>query len=97
MKVFISQPMNGKTKEEIEARRLEIIDIIYEHFGEDNVEILDTIFDFPNQNALFYLAKSIEKLSEADIAVFDKNWESYRGCKLEHECCIGYNIPIIDL
>lgn len=97
MKVFISQPMGGKTEEEIDDRRSEIINIIYQYLGKNNIEILNTNFHFPGQNALFYLAKSIEKLSKADIAVFDNDWEKYRGCRIEHECCLEYNISRIYL
>ncbi len=87
--------MGGKTEEEIDTRRVEITNIIYQALGRDNVEILNTNFNFPGQNALFYLAKSIEELSKADIAFFDKDWEKYRGCRIEHLCCKEYNIPII--
>lgn len=94
MKIFISQPMGGKTEEEIDKERYNIILKLKSCFG-NNIQILDTNFNFPGKNALFYLAKSLEALSEADIAFFAKDWENYRGCKIEHECCIEYNIDRI--
>lgn len=48
-----------------------------------------------NAKPLWYLAKSIEMLSKADVAAFAKNWDKYRGCKIEHECATEYEIPII--
>lgn len=48
-----------------------------------------------NAKPLWYLAKSIEMLSKADVAAFAKNWNKYRGCKIEHLCATEYEIPII--
>lgn len=94
MKIFISQPMGGRTDEEIESERQLAIQYLKSHFGE-NTEILDTNFNFPGKNALYYLAKSLEMLDQADIAYFIQGWEKHRGCLIEHECCIQYNIPIL--
>ncbi len=94
MKVFISQPMGGRTDKEIESERQLIIQYLKSCFGE-NTEILDTNFNFPGKSALYYLARSLEMLDQADIAYFIKGWENYQGCFIEHECCIKYNIPIL--
>ena len=39
---------------------------------------------------LWYLGKSLELLSTADIAYFAKGWEEARGCRIEHECAEEY-------
>ena len=95
-KVFISQPMRGKTDRQIKAERKAIIKIAKEKFGED-VEILDSYFEGFNGNALAFLAKAIEVLSSADVAVFGKGWENARGCAIEHQCCVSYGIDTIDI
>lgn len=94
MKIFISQPMGGLSEQEINVKRTIVISKLETQYGKDNIEILDTNFNFPGQNALYYLAKSLEKLSEADLAYFVDGWQDYRGCKVEHECCLQYRIPI---
>ena len=33
---------------------------------------------------------------EADIAYFCKDWEKYRGCCIEHECCVRYSIKHVE-
>ena len=43
--------------------------------------------------ALFFLGKSLELLSTADICLFVGNWETARGCRIEHDCCLEYGIP----
>lgn len=72
MKVFISQPMRGRTDEEILIKRNEIVNKLKEEYGE--VEILDSFFtDFnPDVKPLEYLAKSIGYLAKADLAYFAK-------------------------
>lgn len=94
-KLFISQPMRDKTDEEIKAERTKIINIVTEKFGE--VEVIDSFFESAPHDAkpLWFLGKSLELLSNADIAYFAKDWDKYRGCKIEHVCAIEYGIDVI--
>lgn len=94
-KVFISQPMKDKTNQEIEQERKEIIEKAEKCLGE--IEVIDSFFkDAPHDaKPLWFLGKSLELLSDADVVVFAKNWENARGCKIEHECAIQYGIKVI--
>lgn len=94
-KLFISQPMRDKTDEEIKAERAKIVDIVTEKFGE--VEVIDSFFESAPHDAkpLWFLGKSLELLSNADIAYFAKDWDKYRGCKIEHTCAVEYGIDVI--
>ena len=94
-KVFISQPMKDKTNQEIEQERNYIIEKSKTYFGE--IEVIDSFFkDAPHDaKPLWFLGKSLELLSDADVVVFAKNWENARGCKIEHECAIQYGIKVI--
>ena len=96
MKVFISQPMSGRTDEEILIKRNEIVNKLKEEYGE--VEILDSFFtDFnPDVKPLEYLAKSIGYLAKADLAYFAKGWQDTRGCRIEHICAIEYGIQTVE-
>lgn len=95
-KLFISQPMNGKTDEEILKERKIAIRKAKEIAGED-VEVIDTFYtDFtPDAKPLEYLARSIKDLASANIAYFAKGWEEKRGCKIEYECATQYGIKTI--
>lgn len=95
-KLFISQPMRGKTNEEILRTRQRAIASAAEQLGEE-VEVLDSFFqDAPVEaNPLWYLGKSIELLSEADVAFFAKGWEGARGCRIENACAIEYDVELI--
>ena len=90
-KIFISQPMNGKTTEEIENERNYIIDRLREN---ECVEIIDSFFkDAPHDTKpLWYLGESIKLMSEADVVFFCNGWQTARGCQIEHDCALEYGI-----
>lgn len=95
-KLFISQPMKGKTDEEILKTRNDAIEKAKEVYGRD-IEVIDSFFRNAPVEAkpLWFLGKSIELLSTADIAFFTDGWEKARGCIIEHECAVRYGIPIL--
>lgn len=96
-KLFISQPMNGKTDEEILKERKKAIKQAEELLKEP-IEVIDSFFQNAPTDAkpLWFIGKSIELLSTADVVYFAKGWENARGCKIEHECAVQYNITVIE-
>lgn len=95
-KLFISQPMKGKTNEEIEAERAKAIEAAKIAL-EDDVEVIDSFFkNAVDARPLWFLGKSLELLSTADVAYFAKDWEKFRGCKIEHTCALEYGIKVIE-
>lgn len=100
MKVFISQAMRGLTDEEILKTREEAIKFAKTTIGlasGDAVEIIDSFFQSAPTEAkpLWFLGKSLELLSTADVCLFVGDWENARGCRIEHECCVQYGISRI--
>lgn len=95
-KLFISQPMRGKTDEEILAVRAKAIESAERNLGE-KVEVIDSFFQNApvDANPLWYLAKSLELLSTADVAYFAKGWEEARGCRIENTCAVEYGIELV--
>lgn len=96
-KLFISQPMKGKTDEQILAEREQAIEAAKKLVGEE-VEIIDSFFQAAPADAkpLWFLGKSLELLSSADVAYFAPGWNQFRGCKIEHECAVQYGIDRIE-
>ena len=99
MKVFISMGMRDKTIEEIRETMNDIANTLKKRFKED-IEVIDTVVeDFENleveNEGLYCLGKSIELLSTADLVVFAEDWDSYRGCKIEHRCAEEYGLKIM--
>ena len=95
-RLFISQPMNGKSDEEILEVRKKAIESAERELGE-KVEVIDSFFKGAPKEAkpLWFLAKSLELLATADVAYFAKGWESARGCKIEHQCAVEYGIDLV--
>lgn len=96
MKLFISQPMTGKTDKEILDERERILHNVKELFPDKEIEVIDSFFDGESKTPLWYLGESIKLLDQADIAYFCKDWEKYRGCCIEHECCVRYSIKHVE-
>jgi Asp-tRNA(Asn)/Glu-tRNA(Gln) amidotransferase A subunit family amidase len=95
MKAIISQPMKGKTEEQIRAERAEAV----KELEAKGYEVVDTVFpDFANQGniPLKYLAKSIEAIADVDFVFFMAGWEDARGCRIERQCCADYGVPYGD-
>lgn len=95
-RVFISLDMRGKTDEEILDRIDKAIGKARKKLGND-IFVIDTFYtDFkPDSKPLEYLARSIQDLASADVVYFCKDWEEYRGCRIEHECAAQYEMNII--
>nr|DAH83830.1 MAG TPA: N-deoxyribosyltransferase [Caudoviricetes sp.] len=103
MKAMLSQPMAGKTEEEIIATRERAIAVLKER----GYEIINTLFtdEWYSQEAMMergveniplcFLAKSLENMSLCHAAYFCKGWENARGCKIEHEAAKAYGLTVI--
>ena len=103
MKAMLSQPMGGKTKEEIIATRERAIEAL----KSNGYEIVNTLFTDEwysrekmeergvVQIPLCFLAKSLENMSLCHAAYFCKGWENARGCKIEHDAAVAYGLTII--
>lgn len=103
MKAMLSQPMEGKTANEIVATREKAIRIL-EGKG---FEVVNTLFtdewyskeQMENRGVvqipLCFLAKSLENMSLCHAAYFCKGWENARGCKIEHDAAMAYGLEII--
>ena len=87
MKIMISQPMRGKTNEQIRKEREELV----RRLQEEGHEVIDTVLDISeNKSPIYYLSKSIELLDKADGVIFMKGWQEARGCRIEHTIAVEY-------
>lgn len=87
-RIFISQPMKDKTDEQIFKERERAVSAVKEKFNGEDVEVIDSFFQSAPHDAkpLWFLGKSLELLSTADVAYFIGEWKNYRGCKIENTC-----------
>ena len=107
--IFISQPMTGKSEEEILATRQKEIEKIHQLFDADDVEIniiasyiddatrkhfKEHVSDDINWD-IFWLSQSLERLAMADMIWLCDGWEYSKGCNVELECAMQYGISIV--
>ena len=102
-KIMISQPMHGFTDEEIIETRNRFLQFVVK----ENLEVVNTYFqdEWYSKDAmtergvvqipLCFLSKSVENMSLCHKAYFAKGWENARGCKIEHEIALQYDLEII--
>ena len=90
---MISQPMRGKTREQIESERAKAVEML-EAVG---YEVVETVFDFDKEKLaaagvvnvpLYYLSKSIEAMSKCELAYFAPGWSDARGCHVEYDAAM---------
>lgn len=89
MKIMISQPMKGKTNEQIREERAELV----KRLQEEGIEVVDTVFENAPADedvAIYMLSQSIRYIGKVDAVYFMKGWEKARGCKIEHEVAVEY-------
>lgn len=102
-KAMLSQPMAGKTDEEIAATRERAIKTLESH----GYEVVNTLFTdewyAPEKMKergvenipLCFLAKSLENMSKCHAAYFCKGWQDARGCRVEHEAAKAYGLTLL--
>ena len=102
-KSMLSQPMAGKTEQEIVATRERAIATL----KAAGYEIVNTLFtdEWNSKEAmeergvvqipLCFLAKSLENMSLCHAVYFCKGWENARGCRIEHEAAKAYGLEIL--
>ena len=103
MKAMLSQPMAGKSEEEIRATREKAIKALEKR----NYEIVNTLFTDEwyssdkmkergvVQIPLCFLAKSLENMSLCHAVYFCNGWEQARGCRIEHDAAVAYGLTIL--
>ncbi len=87
IKVFISQPMHGRTKWEITKVRNKIKKLVEERFGEAyQIEYLneDSSERPKDWTRIQNLGYSIMNMHDTDIVVFAPLWGKANGCLVEH-------------
>ena len=99
-KVFISQPMHGKTIEEINNRR-DIAKGSIQLFNDNKeFEIIDNILPYiesesERKSRILMLARSIGLMADADLVYFCEGWQDSNGCMVEYEVAKRYGMKII--
>ena len=99
-KLFISCPMKGRTEESIK-KSMEKMHKLAEIIFDQELEVIPTyIEDNPPENtnqAIWYLGKSIQLLSEADFFIGVNYTDVFKGCNVEHDVARAYGIKNVQV
>lgn len=95
-KLFASVPMRGRTEEEIRESFAKMKRIAEAYEGEE-LELIDTwIPEEPPEgakaSAVWYLGKSLEMLSTADVFIGASTYGYFPGCSVEEDVAHLYGI-----
>ena len=95
MKVFYSQQPERKTTDGLREEEARIVSKLKERYDED-IEVVSAsaISTSAEGNPLYVLAKVIEALSTADIAIFAPGWSKQMSVELD--TARTYGVPIVD-
>ena len=103
-KAMLSQPMAGRTEQEIIATRNRAI----AELKRRGYEVVNTLFTDEWYSAekmtergvvqipLCFLAKSLENMSLCHAAYFCHGLQSARGCRIEHDAAVAYGLEVIE-
>lgn len=94
-KLFISQPMRGKSDAEILAERERITRFVEHNLVCDEVEVIDTFFAGHTLGPLECLGESLKLMEQADIVCFAEGWRNARGCLIEYMAAGAYKKRIV--
>lgn len=103
-KIFLSLPMSGRSDEDIQAQILEMkAEFLLKnpfYKGEQIVFVDNLENDIDPSRCvdvktapLLYLGEAIRKLAYCDGVYFGNGWSKARGCLIEMEVCVKYDIP----
>lgn len=98
-KAMLSQPMGGRTEQEIiatrnravaelERRGYEVVNTYFHGAFESNMNTIN--------KPLYCLGKSILCMAVCDTVYFCHGWQNARGCRIEHDAAVAYGLEVIE-
>lgn len=104
IKVFVSLPMSGIDSDKVYERMKEIFVKFCVVIGrkDNSITLIDQFFKMSTDEksikntSVWCLGDSIKMMSKASIVIFSEDYITARGCRMEKEICVAYNIPHTD-
>lgn len=91
-RIFISTPMNGKSKEEIMSRIDYLSDKIHSQISTYSIPVWGFQENVYGGNPIAALAEGVRRLSYCDAILLDTGWEDARGCRIEKAVAEEYGL-----
>lgn len=100
-KCFMCVPMRGRSDEEIqrecdrfgELLKAEGYELVYPTLADEE----GNVFPAPEteQERVHDLGHVVCAISECDAVAFARGWHTANGCRIIHEICTAYHMPMI--
>ena len=97
LRLFVSQPMSGRTDEEIFEERWEALDLVQSARPDRYVTLVESFLSETPEGVhppLWYLGASLQLMAGADMVFMAPGWASARGCQLEHMAARKYGLDV---
>ena len=105
MNIMITKGLKGRTNLEQYHTRCE--EVVKDYFNDVEVVFTSDVvefkhienFDYTNyKHRLKALINTLDgEVTIADEVVFMDDWYNFAGCRIEHQICVEYDIPIVYL
>lgn len=97
MKIFVSMGFKDRSEDDILNDLADAIFQLTNVYAGTEIEIVHNYYCEKPENGprLYCLGEAIKKLSECDACYFLEDWEQYKGCRVEMDVCVLYDIPVI--
>ena len=95
LKVFVSLPMNGRSALVIKQKMEYLFRLIQARYPDKKFEMIDSFTKDPviqEKGRVSMLGHSIQLMADADVVIFSKDYKLGRGCRIEEQVAIEYNL-----
>lgn len=95
MKIFISQPMNGYSREEILEERERIK---AKFSGNEFIDsYIEDVPEMMGDTRVWCLGESIKMMANANMVIIPTNCWEYPGCMVEADVADAYGMPVVKI
>ena len=91
MKIFLSLPFSGRTKEEVIQDIENAKELISTKYPDQDLEFIHN-YDYEGVNRVECLGEAIKKMATCDKVYLINDWFSHKGCIIEKTVCELYDL-----
>ena len=101
MKVFVSQPIQGRTKDDLVSGHASTLSKGMNYLGLSPAETVEVPMIGPSQlsgqHPVYCLGLNLQMMCQADVVLFEPGWTDSKASRLEHYVCEVYGIRHVDV
>ena len=98
LRLFISQPVDGRTDEEVFGDRFRALENVQAAHPDLYVVLIESFLSETVEGVnppLWYLGASIQLMSKADVVYMAPGWLLDRRCMIERSCASTFGIEVV--